>query len=115
MVLERLNLGHRVARDRSFGSRVGKIGGSCQPAVGPVALKMRDMRAPVRTNRGSIGFFFRSEETLADKDDAREFTVSGLPVGLQIVGRHRDDWSVLQLAHAFEQATQHGKHRPQLP
>ena len=36
----------------------------------------------------------------------------GLPVGLQIVGRHRDDWGVLQLAHAFEQATGHGKTRP---
>ncbi len=30
------------------------------------------------------------------------FTLEGLPVGLQIVGRHRDDWGVLQLAHAFE-------------
>jgi len=28
------------------------------------------------------------------------------------VGRHRDDWSVLQLAHAFEQATRHGLRRP---
>jgi len=40
------------------------------------------------------------------------FTSSGLPVGLQIVGRHRDDWSVLQLAHAFERATRHGRRRP---
>ena len=40
------------------------------------------------------------------------FTSSGLPVGIQIVGRHRDEWSVLQLAHAFEQATQHGRRRP---
>ncbi len=40
------------------------------------------------------------------------FTASGLPVGVQIVGRHRDDWGVLQLGHAFEQATQHWKHRP---
>ena len=40
------------------------------------------------------------------------FTSGGLPVGLQIVGRHRDDWSVLQLAHAFEQATRHGLRRP---
>lgn len=40
------------------------------------------------------------------------FTASGLPVGVQIVGRHRDEWSVFQLAHAFEQATQHGKRRP---
>jgi amidase len=40
------------------------------------------------------------------------FTSSQLPVGLQIVGRHRDDWSVLQLAHAFERATGHGLRRP---
>lgn len=33
------------------------------------------------------------------------FTESGLPVGLQIVGRHNDDLGVLQLAHAFEKAT----------
>lgn len=32
------------------------------------------------------------------------FTPEGLPVGLQIVGRHRGEWSVLQLAHAYEQA-----------
>lgn len=33
------------------------------------------------------------------------FTEDGLPVGIQIVGRHGQDVSVLQLAHAFEQAT----------
>jgi amidase len=40
------------------------------------------------------------------------FTSTGLPVGLQIVGRHRDDFGVLQLAHAFESITQHGLKRP---
>ena len=40
------------------------------------------------------------------------FSSSGLPIGLQIVGRHHDDWGVLQLAYAFEQATQIGKRRP---
>jgi amidase len=40
------------------------------------------------------------------------FSAEGLPVGLQIVGRHHQDFSVLQLAHAFEQATQFGKRRP---
>jgi amidase len=42
------------------------------------------------------------------------FSETGLPVGLQIVGRHRDDWSVLQMGHAFEQATHHGNRRPAL-
>ena len=40
------------------------------------------------------------------------FTSDGLPVGLQIVGRYRNDMSVLQLAHAFEQATGFGSRRP---
>ena len=40
------------------------------------------------------------------------FTAEGLPVGVQIVGRHQDDFGVLQLAYAFEQATQLWKRRP---
>jgi amidase len=40
------------------------------------------------------------------------FTDEGLPVGLQIVGRYREDLSVLQLAHAFEQATGTWQRRP---
>jgi amidase len=40
------------------------------------------------------------------------FTDEGLPVGLQVVGRYRDDRSVLELAHAFEQATGVGRRRP---
>jgi amidase len=42
------------------------------------------------------------------------FTPDGLPVGIQIVGRHQDDWGVLQLAAAFEQATQSWRRRPPL-
>jgi len=42
------------------------------------------------------------------------FTDDGLPVGLQIVGRQHDDLGVLQLAHAFEQATGFWQRRPAL-
>jgi amidase len=42
------------------------------------------------------------------------FTADGLPVGIQIVGRYRDDFGVLQLGHAFEQATKIGLRRPPL-
>ena len=41
------------------------------------------------------------------------FTPEGLPVGIQIVGRHRDDLGVLRMGHAFEQATGVGKRRPE--
>jgi amidase len=40
------------------------------------------------------------------------FTAEGLPVGIQIVGRYRDDLGTLQIAHAFEQATDFGRKRP---
>jgi amidase len=40
------------------------------------------------------------------------FTPEGLPVGVQIVGRYQDDWGVLQLAHAYEQATEFWKQKP---
>jgi aspartyl-tRNA(Asn)/glutamyl-tRNA(Gln) amidotransferase subunit A len=43
------------------------------------------------------------------------FTSQGLPIGLQIIGPHGGEAVVLQLAHAFEQATNWHKRRPQLP
>jgi len=36
----------------------------------------------------------------------------GLPVCLQIVGRDKKDFSILQMANAFENATNFGKKRP---
>jgi amidase len=40
------------------------------------------------------------------------FTDDGLPVGIQVVGRYRDDLGVLKMAYAFEQATGFGLKRP---
>jgi len=42
------------------------------------------------------------------------FTPGGLPVGMQITGRWRDDRRVLEMAYAFEQATGVGRRRPAL-
>jgi aspartyl-tRNA(Asn)/glutamyl-tRNA(Gln) amidotransferase subunit A len=40
------------------------------------------------------------------------FTSTGLPVGLQIVGRPFDEATVLRVAHAYEQATEWHRRRP---
>ena len=40
------------------------------------------------------------------------FTSNNLPVGIQIVGRHRDDFGILQLAYAIEQKTQFAQRKP---
>jgi amidase len=42
------------------------------------------------------------------------FTDTGLPVGIQIVGRHHQDHAVLQLAKAFESETKYGQQLPHL-
>jgi amidase len=42
------------------------------------------------------------------------FTAEGLPVGLQIVGRHREDFELLRMAQAFEDATRFHLKRPVL-
>jgi amidase len=42
------------------------------------------------------------------------FTPDGLPVGLQLVGRHRDEAALLRLAAAFEAATGFGHRWPEL-
>ena len=42
------------------------------------------------------------------------FSKSGLPIGIQIVGRHNADLSVLQMGFAFEQATNVGNRRPRI-
>jgi amidase len=42
------------------------------------------------------------------------FTDDGLPVGIQIIGRHRGELPLLQMGHAFERATGFGQRRPAL-
>ncbi|MFH0933270.1 MAG: Asp-tRNA(Asn)/Glu-tRNA(Gln) amidotransferase subunit GatA [Nitrospirota bacterium] len=42
------------------------------------------------------------------------FTANNLPVGLQLIGRHFDEESLLKVAYAYEQATEWHKKRPAL-
>lgn len=42
------------------------------------------------------------------------FSKGGLPIGIQIVGRHNADLSVLQMGFAFEQVTNIGNQRPKI-
>ncbi|MBM6616261.1 Asp-tRNA(Asn)/Glu-tRNA(Gln) amidotransferase subunit GatA [Bacillus suaedaesalsae] len=39
---------------------------------------------------------------------------NGLPLGLQIIGKHFDESTLYRVAHAFEQATDHHKQKPAL-
>ena len=39
-------------------------------------------------------------------------SANGLPIGLQIIGKHFDEATIYRVAHAFEQATDHHKQKP---
>jgi aspartyl-tRNA(Asn)/glutamyl-tRNA(Gln) amidotransferase subunit A len=42
------------------------------------------------------------------------FDGDGMPIGLQIIGKHFDEATILRLAHAYEQATEWKKRKPKL-
>jgi len=42
------------------------------------------------------------------------FTSAGLPIGLQLIGRHFDEGTILRVAHAYERSTEWHKKRPAL-
>ncbi|WP_138417870.1 Asp-tRNA(Asn)/Glu-tRNA(Gln) amidotransferase subunit GatA [Aquibacillus sediminis] len=42
------------------------------------------------------------------------FSSEGLPIGLQLIGKHFDEQTIFKAAHAFEKATDHHKKRPAL-
>ncbi|MFD3447616.1 Asp-tRNA(Asn)/Glu-tRNA(Gln) amidotransferase subunit GatA [Microbacteriaceae bacterium 4G12] len=42
------------------------------------------------------------------------FGENGMPLGLQIIGKHFDESTIYRVAHAFEQATNYHKQRPKL-
>ena len=42
------------------------------------------------------------------------FSIDGLPIGLQILGKHFNEGMLLKVGYSFEQATEHHKERPNL-
>jgi aspartyl-tRNA(Asn)/glutamyl-tRNA(Gln) amidotransferase subunit A len=42
------------------------------------------------------------------------FSKDGLPLGLQIIGKHFDESTIYRVAHAYEQATDFHTQKPQL-
>jgi aspartyl-tRNA(Asn)/glutamyl-tRNA(Gln) amidotransferase subunit A len=42
------------------------------------------------------------------------FTSNNLPIGLQIIGKHFDEESILKAAYAYEQSTEWHKRKPNL-
>ena len=42
------------------------------------------------------------------------FSNSGLPIGMQLIGKAFEESSLLQIAHAYDREHLHGRHAPNL-
>jgi aspartyl-tRNA(Asn)/glutamyl-tRNA(Gln) amidotransferase subunit A len=81
--------------------------GALTTALEAVPFEKEAVWTPMRT----IGFNLSGHPALALPVGFHQ----GLPIGLQIVGRHNDEAKVLQVGHAFEQASDVILQRPPRP
>ncbi|MCB1744660.1 MAG: amidase, partial [Gammaproteobacteria bacterium] len=76
-------------------------------------MRIGDVELETYTDWGAFRYFISLMELPAISVPGG-FTRAGLPTGLQIVGRPRADFEVMQLAHAFESATGFWQRHPPL-
>lgn len=76
------------------------------PATPMPAIRI-DEADPIKLSRGNLTRFTRMFNLSGHPAIVLTcgFTADGLPIGLQIVGAHWQEEKILQLAHAYEQAT----------
>jgi aspartyl-tRNA(Asn)/glutamyl-tRNA(Gln) amidotransferase subunit A len=83
------------------------------PATPMPALRI-DEADPIKLSRGNLTRFTRMFNLTGHPAIVLPcgFTTNGLPIGLQIVGGHGQEEKILQLAYAYEQATEWHLRKP---
>ncbi|KKB79313.1 hypothetical protein VW35_08870 [Devosia soli] len=81
--------------------------GALTTALEAAPFEKEAVWTPMRT----IGFNVSGHPVLAMPIGFHE----GLPIGMQIIGRHYDEARIIQVGHAFEQATDFSLQRPPTP
>ncbi len=89
------------------------------PTMGmvPIALNGRPFEEVISPERAHDLLGFTSPFSLSGSPTISVpcgFSTEGLPLSLQIIGRHGDEGSVMQAAYAYEQSTEWHKRRPPL-
>jgi aspartyl-tRNA(Asn)/glutamyl-tRNA(Gln) amidotransferase subunit A len=85
------------------------------PATPMPAMRI-DEADPIKLSRGNLTRFTRMFNLSGNPSIVLPcgFTADGLPIGLQIVGPHWHEEKILQLAYAYEQATEWHTRRPMI-
>jgi aspartyl-tRNA(Asn)/glutamyl-tRNA(Gln) amidotransferase subunit A len=84
------------------------------PTTPGVAFKIGEKEDPLQMYLNDVFTIPVSLAGLPGVSIPAGFTLSGLPIGLQMIGKAYDEPTVLRVAHAYEQATDWHKRKPAL-
>ena len=111
----------RTLLARELNTRMGEADALLMPAV-PVPAYMSEERTLAIEDREVAAFSARVRFNALTNLTGQPaivlpcgFSSGGLPIGLQLVGRHFDEATLLRIARAYERATDWHLRRPPLP
>ena len=105
----------RTLVKRDFESAFGRVDLIVSPTTPGVAFKHGEKEDPLAMYLNDVYTVGADLAGLPAVSVRCGFSTSGLPIGLQIIGRPFDETRVLQAAYAYEQATDWLTRRPELP
>ena len=102
-----------VARD--FAQAFKAVDAIVAPTTPSVAFKVGEKEDPIQMYLNDVFTIPASLAGVPGVSLPGGFTLAGLPIGLQIIGKAYDEPTVLRVAHAYEQATDWHTRKPVLP
>ncbi len=101
-----------VARD--FARAFERVDAIVAPTTPGVAFKIGDKEDPLQMYLNDVFTIPVSLAGLPGVSIPGGFTLAGLPIGLQVIGKAYDEATVLRVAHAYERATDWHTRKPVL-
>jgi aspartyl-tRNA(Asn)/glutamyl-tRNA(Gln) amidotransferase subunit A len=102
-----------VARD--FRQAFERVDAIVAPTTPSVAFKVGEKEDPIQMYLNDVFTIPASLAGVPGVSLPGGFTLAGLPIGLQVIGKAYDEATVLRVAHAYEQATDWHTRKPVLP
>jgi aspartyl-tRNA(Asn)/glutamyl-tRNA(Gln) amidotransferase subunit A len=99
---------------RDFDAAFGRVDLVVAPTTPNVAFRHGEKADPVQMYLNDVFTIPADMAGLPAISVPCGFTASGLPIGLQLIGRSLDEPTVLRAAYAYEQATDWHRRRPEL-
>jgi aspartyl-tRNA(Asn)/glutamyl-tRNA(Gln) amidotransferase subunit A len=100
---------------REFAAAFARVDLIVAPTTPNVAFKLGEKEDPLSMYLNDVFTIPGNLAGITGVSVPCGFSVSGLPIGLQVLGRPLDEARVLRAAYAYEQATSWRGRRPELP